>query len=171
MHDNDNRKLNISREDLTTPGFLKAVLIVMLILFLVIVYNRADANDVPMSRIDSQLRSKTDIEQMEKCSSRDLMHFIGLDASDYDGFIYYKSKEALGVDEVLIIKAKREDQLDGVRDAVDKRVDDQIAAFESYGPQQVKLLENSVVRIKGKYVFYCTAKDPNKYEEVWLDVI
>ena len=108
---------------------------------------------------------------MKACGDRDLLQFMGLDYRNYDSYIYYKSGEALGVDELLIVKAKDPQDLTAVQDAVDKRVDSQIRKFDSYGPEQVKELDNSIIRKKGRYLFYCTAKSPEKYEEVFKNAI
>ena len=149
----------------------KIVLLAFLIAFLTTVYVKANAKNVPMSDIDSQLRSKTDVTSMEKCNNRQLMQFIGLDHSNYNGYIYYKSKAALGVSEILIIKAAHHSDLDAVQDAVEKRIDSQIATFESYGPSQVAMLKNAIIIKRGRYLFYCVGKDPEKYEGVFKHAI
>lgn len=150
---------------------LKVVLVLVLFAFLAVVYNRANARDVSLTDVYGQFKSKTDIENMAVCDERDLKEFIGLDYTEYDSFIYCKSKEALGVDEVLIVKAKQRGDLDAVQDAVDSRIDSQEEAFESYGPKQVRMLKNAVVTKKGNYLFYCVAKDPEKYEEVFKNAV
>ena len=99
------------------------------------------------------------------------MQFIGLDANNYEAVLYYKSKEALSVDEVLVIKVKNKSDVKAVKDAVEQRITSQIEAFDNYGPEQVKELKNAIVTSRGEYVFYGVAKDPDKYEEVLLSVI
>ncbi len=150
---------------------LKIILTAVLIIFLLVVYGQANAKDVPMSTIEKALTSSTDIQQMHKCSSRELMEFMSIDASQYKGFIYYKSKNALGVEEVLVLKAARGQSLSGAEDAAESRIDSQITTFENYGPEQVAMLKNAIVVKKGQYLFYCTAKNPDKYEEAFNHVI
>lgn len=149
----------------------KAVFVVILIIFLFGVYARAGAKDVPMKEIEKQLTAKTDITQMAKCDNRNLMQFFGLDYEQYDSHLYYKGKEALSVDEVLIIKVHEKTDLDGVKDAVEKRIDSQKATFDGYGPAQVALLSNAVMITRGNYLFYCTGKNAEELEEVFCDVI
>ena len=145
-----------SRRDVIRYGrILKCVLLVVLFAFLAIVYSRENAKDV----------------SMQKQKPRDLVQFIGLDANNYEAVLYYKSKEALSVDEVLVIKVKNKSDVKAVKDAVEKRITSQIEAFDNYGPEQVKELKNAIVTSRGKYVFYGVAKDPDKYEEVLLSVI
>lgn len=149
----------------------KAIFVIILAAFLIGVYADGSAKDIPMKDIEKQLIKNTDINKMEKCSNRDLMHFFNLDYEQYDSHIYYKGKEALSVDEILIIKAYHKDDLNAVKDAVEKRIDSQTATFEGYGPQQVALLKNSIVITKGKYLFYGTGKNADTIKEVFTDAV
>lgn len=154
-----------------TASIIKIALCLVLFAFLVFVYHSSSAIDVPMSKIDYALRSDTDIAKMRKCNDRDLVRFIGLNHSDYKGYLYYKSKEALGVDEVLIVKVISKEQLTDLRTAVNTRIDSQIHTFESYGPEQVAMLKNAIIYTRGKYLYYSTAKNPDKYLGVLKHVI
>lgn len=151
---------------------VKAAFILILALFLVFIYNRNSATDVAKEDITNALSKNTDVEAvMSPASDRDLMQFLGLDASKYEFTIYYRNTTALAVDELLVIKAKDVSSLAAVSDAVQKRIDSQIKAYEGYGPEQVKLLKSAVTLKKGDYYFYSTATNAEKYKEVLLDVI
>lgn len=149
----------------------KALFIVVLIIFLAAVYHSADANDINLGSLEQDLLKQTDLSSMKECSDRELKEFMGLDANKYEGVIYYKSKKALGVNELLIVKAKTRGAIDSVKDAVQKRIDDQTKAFEGYGPEQIKLLKSAVVYTRGNYLFYCVDDDTDQYEEVFKDAI
>lgn len=150
---------------------IKAVMIIVLIVFLVNVYSMQDADDVSLKKINQILRSQTDIEEMEQCNARQLMQFTGLDASAYDSFLYYKSGEALSVEELLIVKADSPDDLDTVQDAVENRISNQISTYKDYAPEQADLLKNAIVTRRGDYLFYCAAEKPEKYEEVFDNAV
>ena len=146
---------------------IKVVLAAVLIFFLAAVCSLQDARDVPLSDIDKILQKETKIGKMENCGERQLMQFIGIDASGYDSFIYYKTKKALGVDELLIIKANPGQELNNALDAVETRIHNQISTFEGYGQEQVALLKKAIITQRGDYLFYCVANSPEKYEEVF----
>ena len=150
----------------------KILFIAILAGFLVFVYSRASAKDVDLEKVETKLTETTDIMTlMTEASDRDLMQFIGLDASSYEQVIYYRNTTALAVDELLIVKAKDESQLSDVEDAVNARIKSQIKAYDSYGPAQVKQLKNALQLEKGNYYFYCTGDSANKYEEVLLNAV
>ena len=145
--------------------------IAILAAFLYGVYTMNDARNVPMEKIEQQLIEKTDLEDMKKCNTRELLEFIGLDYSDYKEVLYYKSRIALDVTELCIVKAKSRKDLNAVQDAMEKRVASQINTYQDYGPKQVNQLKNAVITKRGKYLFYCVADDAEKYEEVFRHAV
>ena len=96
---------------------------------------------------------------------------MGINYQNYDSFIYYKSKESLGVDEVLVVKVKNTSDMEGLKDAVESRIKSQEKVFDGYGTEQMKLLKNGIVETKGKYLFYCVSEDSAQYEEVFRDAV
>ena len=154
-----------------SPAAIKVMLVLVLAVFLILVYHRSSAKDVSMDSIRQAMLKNTDIEKMKKCGNRDLMQFLSLDYSNYDSYLYYKSRESLGVEEVLVVKVKNKDDLDGVKDAVDHRIEAQKKAFDGYGTNQTQLLNSAVVETKGNYLFYCVAENPSTYEEVFRHAV
>lgn len=165
--------MTIKSVHINNSTLLKVALLLVLILFLVIVYAHGNAKDVPMKKINQALRSKTAITKMHRCNKRELMQFMSIDASQYEDFLYYKSKNALGVAEVLVLKTTPQNKalLNSAEDAAEDRVNSQIHTFENYGPHQVSMLKNATIIKKGQYLFYCTAENPDRYEEVFRHVI
>lgn len=149
----------------------KSIFVAVLAIFLTVVYAGENAKNIPISEIEDTLKEQTDIAVMEKCSDRNLMQFFQLNYEQFDGYLYYKSKEALNVDELLIIKTKKPGDLAMVKDAVDKRIESQIKTYDGYGPAQTAMLKNAVVSTKGNYLFYCTGKNADRYKEVFKSVI
>ena len=153
------------------PTAVKAAFIAVLIIFLAAVYDMNDARNVPMRDIENSLKAKTDIEELKKCNTRELLEFVGIDYSGYSEVLYYKSRVALDVTELCIVKAYSRNDLNDVQDAVEKRVDSQINTYRDYGPKQVNQLKNAVITKRGKYLFYCVADEAEKYEEVFRHAV
>ena len=126
----------------------KLIFLLILVAFLGIAYRIQSAKDVP-----------------------DLVHFIEIDPSSTKGYIYYKSPEALSVDELLIVKASDRNKLNNLRDSVDKRIQSQLKIFEGYGPKQVAALKNALIIQKGTYLLYYVGDDGQKIEEVFRNAV
>ena len=142
------------------PVLVRLALILVLFLFLRGIYASGSARDVDMADIRSAMLQNTDMGKMKECNDRKLMQFMGINYENYDSYLYYKSKESLGVDEVLVVKVRSAADLDGLKDAAENRVQSQEKAFDGYGTNQMKLLANAVIATKGNYLFYCVAENP-----------
>jgi hypothetical protein len=153
------------------PILVRIFLIGVLALFLWGIYSSSRALDVSMDSIREALIQNTDIQEMEGCNNRKLLQFLNINYQNYDSYTYWKSTASLGVDEVLVVKVRDTSDLDDVKDAVESRVKSQEKVFESYGPDQMKLLGNAVIETRGKYLFYCVSNDATKYEEVFRDAV
>lgn len=153
------------------PVLVRLALILVLFLFLRGIYASGSARDVDMADIRSAMLQNTDMGKMKECNDRKLMQFMGINYENYDSYLYYKSKESLGVDEVLVVKVRSAADLDGLKDAAENRVQSQEKAFDGYGTNQMKLLDNAVIATKGNYLFYCVAENPGKYEEVFRHAV
>ena len=151
---------------------IKAGFILALIIFLLAVYSSGSSKDIDLSAVEEKCVNEFGLaKEMKKATDRDLMQFIGLDADNYEQVIYYRNTEELAVEELLIVKASSKDALAGVAEACDRRTENQIEVYSSYGPAQVKQLENSIKLEKGRYYFYCTSDSAAEYEEVLRDAI
>ena len=150
----------------------KIAFLVVLAVFLVLVFMRQNAEDVPMSEVETAMVTDTDIVlDMQKCSDLDLSHFMGIDAGDTEGYIYYKGTDALSVSELLIVKTGGHNELSPFRDAIEDRIDSQIRTFESYGPDQVAALNSALIVEKGQYILYYVGPDQDNIEEVFTHAI
>lgn len=152
-------------------GVTKLILIIFLLIFMYFAYHSSSPKEVSMDKLEDNMFSQTSIKDMKKCTNRQLMQFMEMDYSNYDSYIYYKSKEALGVSELLIVKAYDKNQIPSINDAIDNRISRQIKTFEGYGPAQVNMLNNAIIFKRGKYIFYCVDKSPEQYLEVLKDAI
>ena len=149
----------------------KILYTLILIMFLASVYIHGNAKDIPLKDIDKMLMEEKTISSMEASSDREMLEFMNIDPATLSEYIYYQGTEALSVEELLIIKVKDKAQLASLKDAVEKRIEDQISTFESYGPVQVAMLENAIISTKGNYIFYSTGKHSEKYKEVLFNAI
>lgn len=141
------------------PNIIKGIFVILLVLFLTNVYHNAGPKDIPLSTIDRELKAKTGITALHKCSARELLQYLGIDDSMAESFLYYKTTKALGVEELLIIKTRRRQELEAVQDLVESRIDSQIRIFEGYGQEQTAMLNHAAVITRGNYLFYCVAPD------------
>ena len=149
----------------------KLIFLLILVAFLGIAYRIQSSKDVPVESIEKSIAKELKSQKLNKCVDQDLVHFIEIDPSSTKGYIYYKSPEALSINELLIVKASDRNKLNNLRDSVDKRIQSQLKIFEGYGPKQVAALKNALIIQKGTYLLYYVGDDGQKIEEVFRNAV
>ena len=92
---------------------------------------------------------------------------FGLNAADYTGVMYYSSGANMSAEEVLLVKVKRDSQVQEVVDAIDERIQSRINDFEGYAPDEVKLLQDAGQSVRGSYIFYACSPDADRYLSIF----
>ena len=87
------------------------------------------------------------------------MLYKELDTSKVEKSAVYTSSGA-STEEIGVFEAKTKDDVQAVKDAVQKRIDAQIEGYSDYGPDQVPRLNDVVLETAGKYVIF-VASDHN----------
>ncbi len=167
----DGRKNRDIPVKLRRDTIVKIILVLFLAFFLGSVYLRTFAKDVSLSEIDKSFSVISGYEKLKKQDARRLYQFTGLNAGDYDEVLYRKNTDTMGVEELLIVKAYAAEDVDDVRRAAETRIKEQTRVFEGYGPEQTALLKNAVIYTRDRYLFYCVAESPEKYEEVFKNAL
>ena len=73
----------------------------------------------------------------------------------------------ISAEEVLLIEVKSEKQVQEVRDAINERLESRKDAFEEYDSEQVKLLEDAQLLVRGKYIFMAVSPDAEVYATIF----
>lgn len=108
---------------------------------------------------------------MGQASALDFKRIFGLNAEDYEGMAYFKPLSQMDVEELLIVKVKSDEQMETLQSTVTERIENQKKSFDGYGAAQCALLEKSIVKEKGNFLFYCTSPDAEDYYEAFLDAL
>jgi hypothetical protein len=89
----------------------------------------------------------------------------GIEPGDFQDFTLYCSTGATA-EEIALFKAADESAALRIKEAAEKRIQNQILSYESYVPAEVPKLENAVVRQEGVFVFYVTSNDSEKVDGI-----
>ena len=108
-----------------------------------------------------------DVSEMTEAGANDIINTFGISRDTMASSKYYCNKNIMNVSEMLIITLNDKNQADDVAALIEKRVAEQIDTFKSYAPDQVALLENSVIKTKGNAVFYCTGENAKEAYEAF----
>ena len=69
--------------------------------------------------------------------------------------------------ELVQIQVKNDAQIENVTNAIAQRKAQRIEDFDSYLPEQVKLLEDSQESIRGRYIFFAVSSKASEYRSAF----
>ena len=90
-----------------------------------------------------------------------------INTNSLEGYISYGPISYMNVQELTVFKEDDKDKRIEIKNEINEYINKKILTFGGYGEAQVELLKNSVVEIKGDYVF-CIILDNS--DEVWQNI-
>lgn len=145
------------------PETAKYIVLAGILCYVVILMLFASGSSKSFDEVSEAVSASIDTENLSEMSERMLKRNFGLNSADYDGVMYYASESSMSVEEVLLIKVKSRDQIQQVADAIDERIDARIAAFEGYGSDEVRLLEDAQQSVRGSFIFFAVSSRADDY--------
>lgn len=109
--------------------------------------------------------AKEDI--VTEIDSSTIYNNYNINTNSLEGYISYGPITYMNVQELTVFKEEDKDKRIEIKNKINEYINKKILTFQGYGEAQVELLKNSVVEIKGDYVF-CIILDNS--EEVWQNI-
>lgn len=128
--------------------------------------SKADFADVKQAVLAS-----LEQDNLEEGDMQMFRRFYDLDPSVYQEIVYYYPASNMAAEELLLVRLQDHTQEEALLSAIQARLDAQIKNFEGYGVEQTAMLENAVVKAKGNYVLFVSAKDPDAAAKAFLDAL
>lgn len=150
---------------------LEAAAIIGLIIFIVCVSDRPLRKDVTLSELSDAVFSAMSEEGFALSDAMGLRKYYGLDASAYEDMQLYLPASNMDAAELLIVVMKDESQGDALEAAMSKRLDAEKNVFESYGVEQMGILNQAVICVKGRYGLFAVCEDADAVKTAFLYVI
>ncbi len=160
---NKNQPAQVRFSDVWKYIFLAALVVFVVLMF---VFN-SDSNK-PFSEVEASIESRIDSSSLVWGNEQTLKQDYGLDAADYEGVMLYVSVNYLEAQELLLVEVKDDEQLLEVEEAIDKRIENRRNDFEGYLPEQVLLLDDAIVTIRGNYIFLVISEDAEAYQQAFI---
>ena len=143
---------------------MKYILLVIIVGYLVILMLYASGSKRTFSEVSKAVSSVLDSKELVQMDDQMLKRNYGLNSADYKGVLYYSSPSSISAAEVLV---KNDAQIENVTNAIAQRKAQRIEDFDSYLPEQVKLLEDSQESIRGRYIFFAVSSKASEYRSAF----
>ena len=128
---------------------------------------RGSAGEVDFSLLREDVEQAVGLTGMKQGDARLLRRFYGLNGEELENWTLWTAEDNMAVEELLLAECESEEQAEQVRQAAEARVETQKKNFEGYGPEQVQLLDDSVIRTKGTCVLFVVSAQARQAEDAF----
>ena len=167
MTENDRKRTNRGKVAISSAVLLKYITVLAIVIYIVLLMLYASGSTKPFAQVVELVEPEIKTENLVKQDSRAFKRYYGLNSADYKGVLFYSSEFNISAEEVLLIEVKSEKQVQEVRDAINERLESRKDAFEEYDSEQVKLLEDAQLLVRGKYIFMAVSPDAEVYATIF----
>lgn len=157
----------MSEKRRSVPEVMKYVTLGLIIGFVALLMIYRSGSDAPFADVEKAVAAALDQSNLTRQGDQMLKRNFGLNSADYEGVMYYSSEFSMSAEEVLLIKVKDEGQVRAAADAIEDRIATRKAEFEGYVPEEVKMLEDAKLSVRGKYIFFAAAPKADTYLTVF----
>ena len=152
---------------------LQAAKLLLLAVLAVLLWGilHADPQQADFSVLREQAEQAMDTTGMRQADAQLLRRLYGLNGGELAGWALWTSEDNMAVEELLLAECVSEAQAEQVREALEARRNTQIQNFEGYGPEQVRLLEDSIMEVRGVYVLFVVSEQAREVKDAFLSVL
>nr|WP_317378653.1 DUF4358 domain-containing protein [uncultured Faecalimonas sp.] len=143
------------------------MLLGILVVYVAVLLLRKGESDTPFTEMKQAVETSMDGSGMQEADHKMLRRNYQLNANDYDGVMLWFREGTMEVDEVLLVKLKSEEQSDAVTEAIEARRDSRKESFQGYGASQTKLIEDSIIDVRGNYILFVIKEDAEKIDQAF----
>ena len=142
--------------------------VLLVVLYICILLWHTAGSTKSFENVAQSVESSLDTENLVKQDGQALKRYYGLNSADYNGVLYYSSEFTISAEEVLVIEAKSETQVEHIRDAIEDRLRDRRETFADYAPKQAQMIEQAEILVRGKYVFVAVSPVAEEYKKIFM---
>ena len=147
------------------------LLVGLFIVFILFINKQAVFVEVDMETITDALSDEAGLDEMQKFSASRIKADLGINVNDYKDVVYYGHDTIMECETLLIICLSDGSQADGIIEKIEKQRSELMNLFQSYAPDQHELLSDSILDIKGNYVFYIVSENSEEIAQLLVDCI
>lgn len=150
-------------------GILKYMMTFALLFYIVLLLIYSSGSTKAFEEVVGDVEAGFHTDSLVKQNAQALKRYYGLNSADYEGVALYLSEEGISAEEILLVKAGNDHQVNTIKDAVRERIDNRKDIFADVAPEQVKLLDKAQVLVRGRFVFFVVSKDAQEYADLFTE--
>ena len=143
------------------------IFIIIFISILLVIPFLIKDKKVDIDEIKKVLEGYAKEDIVTEIDSSTIYNNYNINTNSLEGYISYGPITYMNVQELTVFKEDDKEKRIEIKNEINEYINKKILTFQGYGEAQVELLKNSVVEIKGDYVF-CIILDNS--DEVWQNI-
>ena len=143
------------------------IFIIIFISILLVVPFLIKDKKVDIDEIKKVFEGYAEEDIVTEIDSSTIYNNYNINTNSLEGYISYGPISYMNVQELTVFKEEDKEKRIEIKNKINEYINKKILTFGGYGVAQVELLKNSIVEIKGNYVF-CIILDNS--DEVWQNI-
>lgn len=125
-------------------------------------------NDLPA--LDDELPEMTTVTDQSSDAEASFSVLADFDYAKVDHFFYSYSKSG-SPEEIAVISVKDKLDVTDLMKALQNHIDSRTATFQQYSPEQVQMVESSILTYEGTYVLYAVSKKNGLMQDKFKEIM
>ena len=100
-----------------------------------------------------------------------LLEQMDLKQEELDEGVFMAPMMNINSDQIIILKAKELDNVDSLKEALERALEQQVITWEQYLPDQFEKVKQNIISSEGPYLIYITANNPESLEEIFIEKV
>ena len=143
------------------------IFIIIFISILLVVPFLIKDKKVDIDEIKKVFEGYAEEDIVTEIDSSTIYNNYNINTNSLEGYISYGPIFYMNVQELTVFKEEDKEKRIEIKNKINEYINKKILTFGGYGVAQVELLKNSIVEIKGNYVFCIILDNSN---EVWQNI-
>ena len=111
---------------------IRAGMVIILLIYIGLIFQSKGDSDTPFADVQKAVVDAADDKNMTLAGTQEIKRFYGINPKDYEDITLYYTNETMGVNELLLVKTKDENEAEAVEKAAEQRKKTQLDNFEGY---------------------------------------
>ena len=162
-----NTKIKFKKSKKYTIYYL--IEIAIIISLFIGLYPILSVKSADITSIKSDLEKNIDSEFINVGDEKTLKNLYYININSIEDFVSYAPKSNMDVEEILILKVKKDENMSEIKAKVNKRLEKQRESFKNYSPEKYKIIEDAILEEEGQYLIFLISENPSSIYKIIKD--
>ena len=143
--------------------------IVIIISLFIGLYPILSVKSTDMTLIKSDLEKNINLDSINIGTEQTLKNIYYININSIEDFISFAPKSNMDVEEILILKVKKDENMSEIKSKISKRLEKQRESFKNYSPEKYKIIEDAIFEEEGQYLIFIISENSSSIYKIIKD--